>query len=258
MLTTSTGRSSCAKFEHALQNNVNVADNFTPNKMRGMSFGERVRRRRIELGLSQARLAKAIGAAHASTVGSIERSAGRSRFAYKLARALGVTEEWLETGMPSHRPKPAEALPKNIEFETPPLEGFFLVPAYNVALSAGTGIANWTTEEKRPEISFSYEFFRRRGLTPHACRLMSVRGRSMEPKFFDGDQIMIDSAQTELRDHKIYAVCFGDEYYLKIVTRHPNGGITLRSSNSEFPPIELSRDELDTVQIMGRVVWPER
>ena len=63
------------------------------------TYGERVRARRVELGLSQGELAKLIGAKNQSTIGNIENRNGTSRYTLKLSHALKVRYEWLETGM---------------------------------------------------------------------------------------------------------------------------------------------------------------
>ncbi|MDE1714909.1 helix-turn-helix transcriptional regulator (plasmid) [Chromobacterium amazonense] len=62
------------------------------------TYGERVRARRVELGMSQRDLAKLIGAKNQSTIGNIENRNGSSRYSLELSRALRVNYEWLETG----------------------------------------------------------------------------------------------------------------------------------------------------------------
>ncbi|MGC0155005.1 helix-turn-helix domain-containing protein [Chromobacterium vaccinii] len=62
------------------------------------TYGERVRARRMELGLSQGELAKLIGAKNQSTIGNIENRNGASRKTRLLAKALKVRYDWLETG----------------------------------------------------------------------------------------------------------------------------------------------------------------
>ncbi|MGR2691425.1 helix-turn-helix transcriptional regulator [Chromobacterium haemolyticum] len=62
------------------------------------TYGERVRARRIELGMSQTDLAKLIGAKNQSTIGNIENRNGSSRYTLELSKALRVSYEWLETG----------------------------------------------------------------------------------------------------------------------------------------------------------------
>lgn len=62
------------------------------------TYGDRVRARRAELGLSQSELAKMIGAKNQSTIGNIENRNGSSRYTLELSKALRVRFEWLETG----------------------------------------------------------------------------------------------------------------------------------------------------------------
>ncbi|MEN7429182.1 helix-turn-helix transcriptional regulator [Chromobacterium sp. TRC.1.1.SA] len=62
------------------------------------TYGERVRTRRVELGMSQKELADLIGAPYQSTISNIENRNSASRNTLELARALRVSYEWLETG----------------------------------------------------------------------------------------------------------------------------------------------------------------
>lgn len=88
---------------------VNFANSFSPllntivfrevdSMLRMNTYGERVRARRIELGMSQTDLAKLIGAKNQSTIGNIENRNGSSRYTLELSKALRVSYEWLETG----------------------------------------------------------------------------------------------------------------------------------------------------------------
>jgi transcriptional regulator with XRE-family HTH domain len=62
-----------------------------------MTIGERVRKRRLELGLSQRELAHRLGVRYA-TLSDLERGVREEMtiaLLRKLARALGVTSDWL-------------------------------------------------------------------------------------------------------------------------------------------------------------------
>lgn len=62
-----------------------------------MTMGERLRKRRQELGLSQRELARRLGARYA-TISDLERGVREEMtiaLLRKLARALGVTSDWL-------------------------------------------------------------------------------------------------------------------------------------------------------------------
>ncbi|HKQ43883.1 MAG TPA: helix-turn-helix domain-containing protein [Rhizomicrobium sp.] len=67
------------------------------------SLGERVRERRQALGLSQPQLAKKVGGITYQAIQQLE-AGGGTKHLVGIARALGVTAEWLQDG---HGPTPA-------------------------------------------------------------------------------------------------------------------------------------------------------
>lgn len=76
----------------------------------GKSLGERVRERRRALGLSQPELAKRVGGITYQAIQQLE-AGGGSRHLVGIARALGVTAEWLQDGVGPTPSKPAPARP---------------------------------------------------------------------------------------------------------------------------------------------------
>jgi phage repressor protein C with HTH and peptisase S24 domain len=71
------------------------------------SLGERVKERRRALGLSQPQLAKKVGGITYQAIQQLE-GGGGSRHLVPIARALGVTAEWLQDGT---GPSPSKAAP---------------------------------------------------------------------------------------------------------------------------------------------------
>ncbi|HYS46740.1 MAG TPA: helix-turn-helix transcriptional regulator, partial [Rhizomicrobium sp.] len=69
------------------------------------TLGERVRERRAALGLSQPQLAKKVGGITYQAIQQLE-AGGGTKHLVGIARALGVTAEWLQDG---HGPAPAKA-----------------------------------------------------------------------------------------------------------------------------------------------------
>jgi len=78
-----------------------------PQAAAGKSIGERVRERRRALGLSQPQLAKKVGGITYQAIQQLENGGG-SRHLVPIARALGVTAEWLQDG---RGPLPSKPLP---------------------------------------------------------------------------------------------------------------------------------------------------
>jgi len=130
---------------------------------------------------------------------------------------------------------------------------YVLVDRYDVQLSAGCGNVQWVVNQKDP-IAFRARWFQQKRIKPDACRALYVRGRSMEPMLQDWDTVLIDTAQTDLIDGEVYAVCLHDEFYIKAVYRTV-GGVVLKSSNQDFENIEARGEELSNFCVIGKMVW---
>ena len=73
----------------------------------------------------------------------------------------------------------------------------------------------------------------------------------MEALLKDGDTILIDHTQNEVRDG-LYALRIGNEVFVKHIQRLPHK-LQIISANPTYPPFELSAD--DDYAIIGKVVW---
>lgn len=133
------------------------------------------------------------------------------------------------------------------------LPAFVPIPRYAVEASAGHG-ALVCDEEGSGYYAYSRKFLERRGLQPDKLAVISVKGDSMEPELYDGDLILLDRAQTEPRDSRIYAVRYNSDLFVKRVMELPGNRIQLLSSNPNYPPITVEAADLDGIQIIGRVI----
>ena len=79
-------------------------------KTAAKSLGDRVRERRRAMGLSQPQLAKKVGGITYQAIQQLE-AGGGSRHLVAIARALGVTAEWLQDGAGPAPAKPVAARP---------------------------------------------------------------------------------------------------------------------------------------------------
>ena len=130
---------------------------------------------------------------------------------------------------------------------------FVPIPRYAVEASAGHG-ALVQEEDGSGYYAFNRKFLERRGLKPNNLAVISVTGDSMEPDLRDGDLILLDMAQTAPRDRRIYAVRYNADLFVKRVMELPGNRIQLLSLNPHYPPITVGADDLDGIQIIGRVV----
>ncbi|HEX4637664.1 MAG TPA: helix-turn-helix domain-containing protein [Rhizomicrobium sp.] len=78
------------------------------------TIGDRVKERRRALGLSQPQLAKMVGGITYQAIQALE-AGGGSRHLVPIARALGVTAEWLQDGAGPAPSKPVAARPGAME-----------------------------------------------------------------------------------------------------------------------------------------------
>ena len=62
---------------------------------------------------------------------------------------------------------------------------------------------------------FGREWLRTRNLVADRCRLIRVRGESMQPTLRDKASFMIDLARNERRNDKIFVIRRGEELIVK-------------------------------------------
>ena len=83
---------------------------------------------------------------------------------------------------------------------------------------------------------------------------MNVFGNSMTPEIKDGDAVLIDQSQTDIIAGAIFAVGVDETIMVKRVEKHP-GKLVLLSDNREYAPIFLTPAEIDSIRIIGKVLW---
>jgi len=89
---------------------------------------------------------------------------------------------------------------------------------------------------------------------PADFELIDVRGDSMEPDFFHGDQILIDRRDRDPRQPGPFALWDDDGYVVKLVERVPGrrGWYRVFSANPRYSSYEIEENE---ATIRGRPVW---
>ena len=125
-----------------------------------------------------------------------------------------------------------------------------------VELAAGHG-ATQVIENHGAKLRFARSTLRKAGVLPENAACAYVRGNSMDPMMPDGSCIGINTADTEIRDGKIYAIDHDGMLRVKILHRRPGGGLKIVSLNAlEHPNEEYSADYVaQNIQIKGRVFW---
>lgn len=84
--------------------------------------------------------------------------------------------------------------------------------------------------------------------------IITANGDSMSPTIKNLDFVFVDRACTDVRGEGIYAITFGGDTYIKRIQKQVDGSLLLISDNVRYPPITVTKDQLDNVVIEGRCV----
>jgi phage repressor protein C with HTH and peptisase S24 domain len=126
------------------------------------------------------------------------------------------------------------------------------VPKVSARLCAGAGSFD-TSAMVTETMVFSKSWLKIKG-NPKEMVLMDILGDSMEPELKGGDTVLIDQSQTRMHAGAIYALGVEDSLLVKRIERYPNK-IALVSTNPNYTPIFLQGDEIETLRILGRILW---
>lgn len=130
-----------------------------------------------------------------------------------------------------------------------------LVPKVSAKVGAGASLE--TSDETEGLYAFRKDFMGREHICARNAVMMDVVGDSMEPEFYEGDTLLVDKSDIEIRDGKIYVVTLGDELRVKRIHKSLNG-LILRSDNQKYPDIYVEGPDLETFVVHGRVRWHSR
>ena len=244
-----------------------------------MSFGKRLRDRRIELKMSQSELAKALGVT-AAAVSNYEsgQNAVREDVLLKLFRVLDVDPNYLyqdsittraftcsveeKTLITKYRAlstlgrqtlhtvaNALGAYQEDLESVAPPVETR-QIPLYFCPAAAGYA---------SPVFGEDFEYIDVTGDVPPAADLaVRIQGDSMEPFIADGSVVYVNRDPLENGDVGIF--CVDGEMLCKQYVRDPLGMVYLFSLNRarSDADVVLPRSSGRTLLCMGRVLLPNR
>lgn len=138
------------------------------------------------------------------------------------------------------------------------LQGFALVPRYEITAGAGNGRA---VVEALPaeHLAFKADWLHELGLSPERAAIITAIGDSMAPTIPDGAIMLVDVSEGQaLRNGCLYIVVLGGDVLVKRVARRADGSIDLISDNPAYPVDTITEKHLDKLTIPGRVVWVGR
>ena len=195
------------------------------------------------LGISSlAELADTLGVNRSSITQARKKDSVPANWLLELFRSHGLNPDWAAGGNGPERLRPCSEND----------DSFFPVPKVQARLCAGGG-----SFEVDSQIEGYYSFQKKwldiKG-TAKKMVLMDVFGNSMTPEIKDGDTVLIDQSRKDIFAGTIYAVGIDDTIMVKRVEKHP-GRLVLLSDNKEYAPIFLDENEIDSVRIIGKVIW---
>lgn len=196
---------------------------------------ERIRARRIELGLTVEELAKKMGYKDKSSISKIEN--GKADIPQSkviaFARALNTTTAYLmgiDTAKERSIPAGFQPLPKRDR-----------IPRVG-QIACGTPILAEENVEAYDEVPSAW----------HADFTLLCQGDSMEPKIKDSDVVAIH-CQPMVENGEVAAVLIDGEATLKRVFLFDDH-IELRAENPTFPTILRIGEDMNTITIEGKAV----
>lgn len=122
--------------------------------------------------------------------------------------------------------------------------------------SAGAG-GGGTGEGEARKALIAGALVRELGARAKDLVVVPIRGDSMEPDFYGGDQVLIDRRDRDTSQPGAFALWDDDGYVLKLVERvpHKRGWLRIFSANPRYSAYEIEEQE---ATIMGRPVWVAR
>ena len=172
-----------------------------------------------------------------------------------LAEAGGVSVAWLTTGEGPVKPEGrghSHALETAGSWDTS--GNFILVPRYDVAASAGGGSVVHS-EQVVDHLAFKREWVSSIGLQHDQLALISATGDSMEPTINDGDLLLVDTRTIDAITEGVYVLRMDDALLAKRLQYALDGGLIVRSDNKIYQELKADKDQIQFLDIIGRVVW---
>lgn len=216
---------------------------------------ERLRGLMEQHNMSQADLARTVGATQGAVQQILSGMTQRSRLLPDIARAFGVSVDYLL----GHSDDPRSAAEARLTgANIPAVADDRVVGIQEVDLSYGMGGGTFVEDYPEQDTAyFDFRFVQRLTRAP-STMLFVARGLgdSMMPTLLDNDMVMVDRSRTmiDVQD-RIWAVMYGDLGMIKRIRRMPNNRLLIMSDNASVSAIEADAHE---VRVIGRVIWHAR
>ncbi|HHT0282681.1 TPA: XRE family transcriptional regulator [Klebsiella oxytoca] len=224
------------------------------------TLAERLKIAREKAGLSQAQLGEVIGLSQQSVAKIENGDTQQPRKIKEIAKALGVTQTWLQLGIEENGSL-SDFVVEELEETTVDPSVFASIPVLDIELSAGNGCEAEVIESVVDTFPLRRIDLRKAGVAASNARIVKIWGNSLLPVLNNGDHVAVDISQSKpIRDGNLYALRDGVLLRVKVMINQPDGGVLLRSFNKdEYPDEILTFDERRArIHVIGRVFWSSR
>lgn len=178
--------------------------------------------------IGPAALADAIGESDQTVTNWGTRGVSKSG-AIKVQERIGISASWITAGEGSAFTASPSTAPQPINLESNPQ--YPSVRRVHFKLSAGaSGFGVEYHDEEGAPIVFRRDWFERNGYRPDRLFAVRVANGSMESGLYDGDVVVVNTDQTELKDGIVFAVNYEGEMVIKRLVR--DGGQWWLSSDN--------------------------
>jgi len=137
----------------------------------------------------------------------------------RAAQVLGVSADWLVTALATHSSGQAQSTQATaiLMASNPDFPAIRRVRLKLSAGASGFGI-DYILDDAAP-IVFQREWFVSRGFQPDKLLAVKVANGSMEPGLHDGDTVVVNVGDTNLKDGEVYAMNYEGELVIKRLMR---------------------------------------
>lgn len=120
---------------------------------------------------------------------------------------------------------------------------------------AGAGSSFETSGDIQGYLAFRKDYCTRRRIHANTCITLTVSGDSMTPLLQNGDTILVDTSEKDVRSGSIYLIGLGEECLVKQLNRTPSG-ISVHSINPIYPDTIVPAEQVgEYLCVHGRVKW---
>lgn len=177
-----------------------------------------------------------------------------------VAETLGVRAEWLEYGVGSmtiDQTFKGDDTQEQYGVEVAPEWMTIKVPIMDQNFSAGHGAA----AERISDFVSGYEnipdgILAKHAVPSQAARIVKIRGDSMYPTLWDGDEVLANALSKQLISNKIYAFEFDDRLLVKRFIKRLDGSWLITSDNKDDPSLQdeiVSEHNAHMLRIIARL-----